>query len=641
VVLNGIGGMGLPHEMERVEANKPLAAALKARGIRRLLYVQTIGTIFYEPFFDAVPGSEDWIQVNVDGVPWTYYDQWFRYIPCINNPEFIDYIRGVLQTAVRELDLDGVFTDNYGYYSYSCYCDHCKAAFRAYLNARYPDAEARQARFETAASFDHVVPPPFRTLGARTMHTLINEEHQILDPVSQEWVRFRCERLGEVTRLLNEAIKEVNPDAVWFINYLYGGIPGLNLPVFHGSWAPDVYPHADLISAEASNYPRMENGVAQGRMMVMKIAKRFRVPLSTVNFRALEDLTRISLAEAMAFNTAQVDLVGDIWHAGDLPQWMRDYHAFYREHQPLTAGADTVADTAVLHSFETLAYTYLYPQESLVLAEQSLFQGGITYNVIFDDDLDHLDNFRSLFLPNVLAMSRERAEQIADWVKRGGSLVVTEDTAILNQFMHPWRAEWLKARKTHLLGELLGIDWPESGLVTQQVGAGRVAVIGRIERPWGEVRPITPTEHGLADVAMVQSRESHLPWDYAEHWPTGPAIPLFMRAPALANNHDQIIEAVHYVLDGQRTVRVETDKPVIPEVTRNANGTFVHLMNWEEREPVANFRVSVRTPGPVESVQLLSPDAGTPDTMLAAEYRDGRTEFVVPRIECYNLVILK
>src|SRR6185295_5731658 len=40
VILQGLMGSGLANEREGITANKPLAAALKAKGIRRVLYVQ-------------------------------------------------------------------------------------------------------------------------------------------------------------------------------------------------------------------------------------------------------------------------------------------------------------------------------------------------------------------------------------------------------------------------------------------------------------------------------------------------------------------------------------------------------------------------------------------------------------------------
>jgi len=629
VILSGMMGAGPEDERSQIAGNKALALALKGKGIRRVLYLQTIGTIFYEPFFAQTPSAVDWVQRLDSGEHPTYYTQWFRYIPCLNNDDFLAYTKRTLRTAMKELDLDGIFSDNYGYYSYSCSCGHCQRKFRDYLNRRYPDAASRQERFELT-SFDYVKPPPFKLISYGAAHTQIPDDYQIVDPISQEWIRFRCERLGEVTREFGQAIKEVNPKAVWFVNYPYGGTPGLNNAAFHGGWPANVYPNADLISAEVAGPPRLTTaGVAQGRALIMKVAKSFGVPLSTfTGYGPLSDWKRLYLAEGMAFNTAPVDLSGDIWR-DELPDWMPRYINFYRDHRALLGDAATVADCAVLHNFETLSFMGSYPHESLQLCEQSLLQGGITFDIIFDRDLDHLEKYRCLFLANVVAMNREVAEKIARYVRRGGSLVVTDDTSALSERMLPWKGGWLEPRKSHLLAELLGVEWPKSELLLKQVGKGRVAVIPAVNRPWAP-----SAARGRADQERATLSRSTVSHSY------GPAMPAILAVESLSPSHDALIKAVDYALGDARTIRVTSGSTVVPEVTQNKRGRLVHLLNWNEDQPVHNVHVSLAAPagGRISEVNLISPDAETPTAKLPFKYKDGRIEFSVPKLVCYAVI---
>ena len=632
VIMSGVMGAGMRNARELVEANKPLSAALKKKGIRRVFYTQSIGTIFYEPFFAERPEAVDWIQRTPSGEIPTYYTLWFRYIPCISNDAFVGFVKELFSYVMTELDLDGIFTDNYGYYSYSCGCPHCVRKFRAYLDAKYPTPEARMARFEFDTPFDFVTPPPFKTLGLFSAHTGIPEPNQILDPVAQEWVRFRSEMIGRLTRELDAVIKGCNPQAIFFVNYVYGGTPGMNCTLFHGLWPEKVYPSCDLVSAEVAGPPSLnEGGVAQGRTLLMKVAKGFGIPLSTCTFdRPLAEFKRIFLAEGYAFNTAPVDLTGDIMR-DDPPGWMRDYMQFDSRNRGLFGGASTVADMAVLHSFETLSFTCTYPHESLVLCEQSLLCGRFTFDTVFDSALDHLEAHRALFLANVVSMSRERAERIAAWVRAGGGLVITEDSSALNENMLPWKGEWLAPRKSRILADLLGIDWPLSGTRFAAVGKGRVAAVARVERPWK-----TGERRDESDQTRAAS-----PLSYAGH-SYGPTLPMLLKIPALAVNHAEILSAVDYALGGDRTVRLRADGPVITEVTRNTNGLFVHLLNWDEDSPVDNTAVSVRTPEGmvVKSARLLSPDREVAGGALRFELRAGRAELVVPRLVCYDVVHL-
>src|SRR5262249_1926091 len=150
---------------------------------------------------------------------------------------------------------------------------------------------------------------------------------------------------------------------------------------------------------EVSGPPRLSaRGVTQGRALLMKVAKNFGVPLSTYSGTGpISDWKRRYLAEGFAFNTAPVDHLGDVMR-DDPPAWMSDYAEFSRANRDLLGHARTVADCAVLHNFETLSYLCTYPQESLQLCEQSLLQGGVTFDVIFDRDLARLKDYRCLFL---------------------------------------------------------------------------------------------------------------------------------------------------------------------------------------------------------------------------------------------------
>jgi hypothetical protein len=632
VILHGLMGAGLKHEHDDgIAGNKALAAALKAKGIRRVLYVQTIGTIFYESFFAETPAAVGWVQRLPSGSTPTYYTQWFRYIPCLNNDDYIAYVKDELRTAMDELDLDGVFTDNYGYYSYSCTCEHCLKKFRAYLAKRYPDQAARLGRFNLT-SFDYVKPPPFDVISYGARHTLIPDEYQIVDPISQEWIRFRCERLGEVTRELAGVVKAKKPDALWFVNYPYGGTPGLNNAAFHGGWPENVYPGADLISAEVAGPPHVtRGGVAQGRALLMKVAKNFGVPISTFSgYGPLSGWTRLQLAEGMAFNAAPMDLCGDI-RRDDPPAWMRSYLDFYRDYRERLGHATTVADCAVLHNFESLSYLGTYPQESLQLCEQSLIQAGIPFDIVFDRDLARLDQYRCLFLANAVAMRRETAERIAEYVRRGGSVVVTDDTSALNEHMLPWKGGWLEPKKTHLLADFLGVQWPQSELLRKEVGKGRVAAIPAVNRPW-----VAGAARGRADQERASLARSTVSHSY------GPAMPATLAVESLSPSHDAILNAVDYALDGARTIRVNAGagSVVIPEVTQNAKGVLVHLVNWNEQKPVEDVHVSLRVPSgrTISELKLLSPDPETPAAKLAFERKGDRVEFTVPKVVCYVVI---
>jgi hypothetical protein len=633
-ITSGLIGAGLKDEWCEIENNRALSAALRAKGIRQIFYLNTIGMMHHEIFRKEVHESVDWTQRLPNGEFVTYYgDKEFR-VPCLNNDDLLTYTKNQIRTVMKELKPDGIFTDNFGYYSYTCHCQSCQKKFREYLKKHYPDAASRKARFGAPDALDAVKPPLFQALGSGVAQTQIPESNLIVDPVAQEWVRFRCQRLGDVAAEYDRVIKDCNPQAIWFINYLYGGTPGLNCAVFHGSWPADVYPNADLISAEVSGPPQWSaGGVAKGRTLTMKVTKHFGIPLSTCYFQGsvLANWKRLFLAEGMAFNTAPMDLCGDIWR-DDPPGWMRDYLNFYQAHRKLVGRAPTVADCAVLHNFETLSYCTTYPQESLVLCEQSLVQGGVTFDIIFDQDINQLQKYRCLVLANVVAMSQKTAEKIAGYVRNGGSIVVTDDTSALDERMLPWSGQWA-AQKSHRLAELLGLgsQWGTSQLLLKDVGKGKVAVIPAVNRPWSTEAARGEARQEVATMSRSTGSHSH-----------GPGMPMVLGVESLSPNHAEILKAVDYALGGARTIHLQAPKEIISEVTQNASGIFVHLLNWNEAKPVDQVKVSLLAPADrkISKVELLSPDRETPAASLPFELKDGRIEFTVSRLVCYDIIVL-
>jgi len=630
VVLHGASGLGLDGDRPNILATKPLSAALKRNGLKRVAYTQAIGFVYYEALQAERPESINWLQRQPNGEHPYYYTAWFWKVPCLNNPDFIAYLKELFRFLMRELDLDGLFLDNFGYHSYSCYCDHCKSRFRKYLYSRYPTAEARYERFEMT-NLDYIDPPPFHHLsGCSFDNNGVPEETKMIEPVSQEWIRFRCERAGEIAREFNDCIKECNPDAILYLNYMYGGAPGMNNSVFHGLWPEFIYPNADLVLAEVAGPPSINDaGVLHSRIPMMKTAKHFGIPMSTCSFhRELKDFRRIYLAEGMAFNTAPVDLVGDV-ERDDPPDWMQAYKSFYREHRTLLGGAATVADCAILHNFESLSYACSYPQESLVLCEQSLIQGGFTFDIIFDQGLNNLDKYPVLFLANVICLSRPVIERIADYVRAGGAVVATEDTSCFNERFIPWRGAWPhRMFKIPLLGELLGIEWPKSEMACCEVGQGRIAVLPAIERPWRDAAGGGPGRYPS-------------PVDMATH-SYGPAMPGVLRLPALSAHHDDIGAAMEYALNGRRTLIAEARGPLLTEVTHNHQGTFIHLLNWDHTAPIDSIQLSLRWSGdPPASVERISPDAETPSGLLPFQLKEGRIDITLPDLLCYSVGVIK
>ena len=84
---------------------------------------------------------------------------------------------------------------------------------------------------------------------------------------------------------------------------------------------------------------------------------------------------------------------------------------------------------------------------------QALIEARIPFEMVHEDllDADHIDQFKTLVLPNIAALSDDQCQQIRDYVNRGGSLVVTHETSLYD--------EWGQRRDDFGLADVLGVHF--------------------------------------------------------------------------------------------------------------------------------------------------------------------------------------
>jgi hypothetical protein len=84
---------------------------------------------------------------------------------------------------------------------------------------------------------------------------------------------------------------------------------------------------------------------------------------------------------------------------------------------------------------------------------QALIEARVPFEMVHDRllDADHIDQFKTLILPNITALSDAQCQQLRDFVKRGGSLVATYETSLYD--------EWGVRRKDFGLADLFGVSW--------------------------------------------------------------------------------------------------------------------------------------------------------------------------------------
>lgn len=423
-------GFGLKHERAEQQRTAELVRAAHRHGVRVLGYCQS-RSLYYETFLAEEPQAEAWIQRDADGKCRTWGGAYYRWAPCIHSREFREYMKRVIRVGLEEIGLDGLHFDND--YCEPCYCPRCEQAFRAWLTAHCPDPRDRFG----LDSFDHVRQPP----------TLVSVG-QIIDPLVQAWVRFRCESLGEYHGDITSYARSLRHDVILLANPAYPRGP--DGPYRRSVWAPAVGRHLTLMFAENGNAAGMSDGamISQVRAYKQAAAVGYRVVSTTwkrgqgitgLSGLALpqksEDVT-LQVAEAVAFGgipgtnwALRPDGSGDRMRI-DVPELraaLGEYLSFARQTENLRLGAQPVRDVAVLQTFASMAFDASVASALVLGAEEVLIRGGFAWETVFGDNLGRLQGFAVLVLAGQSHLSDEECRMICAFAQRGGGLVLAGD----------------------------------------------------------------------------------------------------------------------------------------------------------------------------------------------------------------------
>lgn len=416
-------GFGLTHERAEQQRTASLVKFAHRHGIKILGYCQS-RSLYHEQFLAEVPEARDWIQRDEKGELRTWGGAKFRWAPCIHCGEFRNYLKRAIQVGLEEVKLDGFHFDNN--YAQPCYCPRCEQAFRTWLTKRHPRPPARFGR----TSFADVKQPATEKAPGR-----------IVDPLVQEWVRWRCESLAEYQGELAVHARRLKPDVILLGNPAYPRDP--NSAYARSVWAPWLGCHLDLMFAENGNFPGVEDGalISQVRACKQAAAIGYRVVSTVWKHNKLTGLglpeTEADIAVQVAESTANGALPGTNWalrplgegdrmrvERPDLREALAKHLRFARGQEPLLLKGKPVRDVALLHTFASTAFDNAETVPLVQGAEEILIRGGFAWEVVFGDDLSRLAAFSVLVLAGQSHLSNAELEAIRAFVSGGGALVL-------------------------------------------------------------------------------------------------------------------------------------------------------------------------------------------------------------------------
>lgn len=596
-------GFGLEYENADIEKTKAAAAIMHRLGMKVSVYMA--GTMFTETFYRELPEAQSWEQRDQNG-RWVAYTgaQTYRHYACPNEPAYTEYLKRVLRVAIEEVHADQILFDNIMFQPEpkSCRCPRCIAAFRSYLQRRYPTSEAVRGRFGL---------PDVDWIRVNEWDVYNSPESltEIDDPVLQEWIGFRCESLAKRPRQLYEYVKSLNPAVS--IGFNIKGLMGYNRMWLNGVYHPCFAEHCDVLTFDTNGMESrldVKSGAMVSQIRSYKMARSFGINSDD----SLKD--ELHAAVHMAFNyTKKIPGFGyqggPFVNGGNTPTF-NALLEFYREYNDRYYTENTnVADVAIIRNWPSMAYSITSTLIPTILTEQVLIQYKIPFDLLHEEQMDRIGNYAAILLAGQESISDAQIEQLLRYVRNGGNLIILGNTGQFN--------EWRENRRTN----------PFRAAAAKQNRKGSISYIPEvIPADLGSKAGSEADNNPEITAASGARGHSFLP----SRW-------------ILPKNHEAIYESIKSACPKGFSVECHAPLTTVMEIVNrpSTRETIVHFVNFDHSRVLPGFSATVRKQydGEVKSVKLFSPDADEPKT-LAFQNSSGRINFAVPGMKLYSMVVI-
>ena len=382
-----------------------------AAGCRKLGMVVIARTDPHATYDDVKAAHPDWIAVTEDGRPRRHWSSPEMWVTCGLGPYNFDFMTEVKQEIMSRYRVDAIFINRWEG-SGLCYCEHCRANFK---NATGYDLPAAST--------------------------------SIRDPARRAYFHWRQQRVFELWRHWDSAVRAINPDSCVIPNTAGG--PTGSLDMKHvGELAPmsvaDRQARHGLMPLWIAGKNGKEYRATAGQKPVIGLfGVGLEEPYRWKDSVQSADEIRLWAIDAIA-NGARpwfVKFAGALndprWlkPVEDLFVWCHGAERYLRNERPL-------ARVAVVYSQQTFWFYDTEdhnPRDAAGDAAlgwyQALVEARVPFEMVHDQLLDprHLANFKTLILPNIAALSDRQCAQLREFVQRGGSLIATSESSLYDE----------------------------------------------------------------------------------------------------------------------------------------------------------------------------------------------------------------
>jgi hypothetical protein len=360
----------------------------------------------HQDVYDAHP---DWIAVDAQGQKRKHWADPELWVTCALGPYNFDFMTGVTREIVTMYKVDGIFSNRWAG-SGMCYCEHCQQNFKAFSGLALP-----------------------RTANPQ-------------DPARRQYIVWHQQRLFELWKLWDQEIKKINPAASYIPNAGGGALSELDMKTI-GELAPTLFADRQARRGLMPPWSNGKNGKEYGATMghkaiagifSMGIEEPYRWKDSVQNKEEIQLWIVDGIAHNLRpwftkFNGKVID-----------HRWMKpveDTYAWHYKNERYLRNEQSLARVALVYSQQTAqfyggAQARAKVEDHAMGFYQAMVEARIPFDMVHDRLLDaaHIQQYRTLILPNIAALSTEQCRQLTEYVRGGGNLVATHETSLYDEW---------------------------------------------------------------------------------------------------------------------------------------------------------------------------------------------------------------
>jgi hypothetical protein len=390
-------------------------------GCRKLGMVVIARTDPHATYDDVQAAHPDWIAVTAEGQPRRHWASPEMWVTCGLGPYNFEFMTEVKKEIMSRYRVDGIFINRWDG-SGACFCEHCRKNFKDASGFELPRTNNPQ------------------------------------DPARRAYILWRQQRLFDLWQHWDRAVRQINPDSCVIPNTGGGATSSLDMKKI-GELAPtlmaDRQARRGLMSPWAIGMNAKEYRAALGMKPIVGIfSVGVEEPYRWKDSVQSGDEIRLWVADLVANGMRPwFTKFGGVLHD---ERWLKPVEDIYRRLAgwgKYLRNEGPLARVAVVYSQQTAWFVGNKVEDNINGWYQALIEARIPFELVHDRLLDaaHINQFKTLILPNLAALSDAQCDQLRAFVKNGGSVVATYETSLCD--------EWGVRRKDFGLADLFGVGW--------------------------------------------------------------------------------------------------------------------------------------------------------------------------------------